>query len=197
MKRLCLVGMAMAGLLTASIPAVATAKPAASGHKKPAKTKTTTKVTPVTSKVSCKLAFVTQPPANDVTVTPGQTGSQYGKANCGGPLGRGIVSDTFRQDDAGDIIAPYTFWLKDGTLSGKWMLTPTEQVGPPSTTPFTAQTYAGTAKISRGSGGWAKSTGRATLKCSTLDGAHYSCTESLKVTTPVLVKVKVITGKRR
>jgi hypothetical protein len=193
-KRLCLVGMAMAGLLTASIPAVATAKPAASGHKKPAKSKPVTKLKPVTTKVSCKLAFTTQPPADDVTVTPGQTGTQYGTAKCGGPLGRGIVSDTFSQDDAGDFIAPYTFWFKGGTLSGKWTLTPTEQVGPPSSSPFTAQTFAGTAKISGGSGGWAKSTGKATLKCATTDGAHYSCTESLKVTTPMLITVKAKRG---
>jgi hypothetical protein len=188
-KRLCLVGMAMAGLLTASIPAVAAAKPAASGHKKPAKSKPVTKVKSVTTKSSCKLAFTTQPPADDVTVTPGQTGTQYGTVKCGGLLGRGVVSDTFSQDDAGDFIAPFTFWLKGGTLSGKWTLTPTEQVGPPSSSPFTAQTFAGTANISGGSGGWAKSTGKATLKCATSDGAHYACTASVKVTTRVQIKV--------
>jgi hypothetical protein len=184
-KRLCLVGMAMAGLLTASIPAVATAKMSAPGHKKPAKHQSAPK--PVTTRVLCKLKIATQIPADDVTVTPGQTGVQYGTAGCGKL--RGVESDTFTLDDAGDMVAPFTLWFAGGTLAGKFTLTPSAQ-GAPTSTGFSAESYVGTAKITGGSGAWAKSTGKATLKCSTPDGAHFSCTESLKVTTPPAKVVK-------
>jgi hypothetical protein len=181
-KRLCLLCVALAGLLTAGITTAASARPAAAGAKKPVKVKKAPKPKPVVTKATCKLALATQPPADDTSITPGTTGVQYGTANCGKV--RGVVSDTYTMDAAGDIIAPYTLWSKTGTLVGKMTLNPTEQVGPPSTTPFTAQTYAGTATVTTGTGAWNKSTGKATVKCSTLDSVHYSCTESLKVTTP-------------
>ena len=50
MKRLCLLGMAMAGLLTAGISTAATAKPAPTPK-------------PVTTKLSCQLTLVLQPAA--------------------------------------------------------------------------------------------------------------------------------------
>jgi hypothetical protein len=181
LKRLFVLCVALAGLLTAGITTAATAK-TTSGHKKPAKTKPTSKPKPVVTKASCKMALITQPPADDVTITPGTTGQQYGTANCGKV--RAVVSDTFKMDDGGDILAPYTLWSKTGTLSGKMSLKPTEQVGTPSSSPFTAQTYAGTATVTTGTGTWAKSTGKATVKCSTQDSVHYACTAALKVTTP-------------
>ena len=193
MKRLCLVGMAMAGLLTASIPAVATAKPSAPGHKKPTRSKPAPKPKPVTTRIACKLKIATQIPGDDVTVTPGQTGVQYGTAGCGKL--RGVESDTFAVDDAGNMVAPFTLWFKGGTLSGRFTLTPTVQ-GPPTSSGFSAERYAGTAKITGGSVTWHNATGSGTLKCSTRDGANFSCTESLRVTTPApKIKVVVIKGK--
>jgi hypothetical protein len=185
--------MAMAGLLTASIPAVAAARTSASGHKKPAKSKPAPKPKPVTTRVTCKLKLATQIPADDVTVTPGQTGVQYGVAGCGKL--RGVESDTFALDDAGDMVAPFTLWFKGGTLSGKFTLTPTGQ-GIPTSTGFSAESYVGTAKITGGSGAWDKVKGKGTMKCSTPDGANFSCTESLKVTTPPVVKVVTIRGRQ-
>jgi hypothetical protein len=183
-KRLCLLGMALAGLLTAGITTAATARTPSSGPKKPAKVKPAHKPKPVTTKVRCKLALVTQPPSDDTSITPGTSGTQYGTAGCGRPLLEGVVSADYTQDAAGDVIAPYSLWTRTGTLSGRWKLVPTEQVGPPSSTPFTAQTYAGTATVTGGSGAWSHATGKATLKCATLDSVHFACTESLKVTTP-------------
>ena len=77
MKRIYLVGAAMAALLTAGIvTAPAFAAPAA---KKPA---SVTKK-PVKTTVTCTLKLVTQIPANDVTVTQGaESGTQYGRAGC-------------------------------------------------------------------------------------------------------------------
>ena len=192
MKRLCLVGIAIAGLLTASIPAVATARPSAPGHKKPAKTKPAPKPKPVTTRLACKLKIATQIPGDDLSVTPGQTGVQYGTAGCGKL--RGVESDTFALDDAGNMIAPFTLWFKGGTVSGKFTLTPSGQ-GIPTSSTFGAESYTGTAKVTSGSGSWSRATGKGTLKCSTPDGANFSCTESLKVTTPGVIVVKVAGGK--
>ena len=52
------------------------------------------------------------------------------------------------------MVAPFTLWFKTGTLSGKFKLTPSAQGSPPSSTPFSAETYAGTAKVTGGSGAW-------------------------------------------
>src|ERR1700722_290002 len=75
-KRLCLLGMAMAGLLTAGISTAATAKTPTKGSKR-GKSKPDPKPKPVTPKLSCKLTLVTQPPADDTTILPGGDGSQY------------------------------------------------------------------------------------------------------------------------
>ena len=171
MKRLCLLGMAMAGLLFAGISTAATAKPAP-------------KPKPVTTKLSCKLTLVTQPPADDTTILPGGDGSQYGTASCPG-TGRGVQSDTYTTDDAGDVSGPYTQWFKGGTLAGKYDLIPTGG-GQPSAgnNSFGAQNYAGALIVTGGSGAWKGATGKAKLTCATADGVHLKCTESLKVTTP-------------
>ena len=179
MKRLCLVGMAVAGLLTAGISTAATAQMPASGSKQPAKTKP---AKPVTTKVSCKLALVVQPPADDVTITPGATGTQVGTAGCGRPLFRGVETARFSTDDSGDLVAPFTLWFKGGTVTGQWTLTPVGATQPTSS--FTQQDYTGTATVTGGSGAWRKATGKATIKVSTPDGVHYNGTESLTVTTP-------------
>jgi hypothetical protein len=188
-KRLCLLGMAMAGLLTAGISTAATAKTPTTGSK-PAKVKPVPKPKPVTTKLSCKLTLVTQPPANDITILPGGDGSQYGTASCPGAVGRGVQSGTYSTDDAGDVSGPYTQWFKGGTLTGKYDLVPTGG-GQPSAgnNSFGAQSYAGALIVTGGSGAWKGATGKATLACTTVDGVHLKCTESLKVTTPpVLVK---------
>ena len=122
-KRLCLLGMAMAGLLTAGISTAATAKPLTRGSK-PAKAKPAPK--PVTTKVSCQLTLVLQPTAKVTTIVPGTgSGSQSGTAKCPGPVGGGVQTDKFTTDDAGDMTAPYTQWFKGGTLAGQYTLIPT------------------------------------------------------------------------
>ena len=188
MKRLCLLGMAMAGLLTAGISTAATAKPLATGSKKPAKTKPAPK--PVTTKVSCKLGLVLQPTALVTTIVPGTTsGSQFGTAKCPGPVGGGLQSDKFTTDDAGDVTAPYTQWFKGGTLAGQYTLIPTGG-GQPSAgnNSFGAQTYSGTLTVTGGSGAWKGATGKAKLTCATPDAVHLACTESLTVTVPPATK---------
>ena len=184
MKRLCLLGMAMAGLLSAGITTAATAK-TSTGGKKPAKLSPK----PVTTKVSCKLTLVTQPPANDISIVPGTTGSQFGTARCAGPVGPGVENDTYSTADSGNVTAPYTLWVKGGTLTGTYKLIPTGG-GQPSAgnNTFGAQSYAGTLAVTGGSGAWKGATGKAKLICATADGVHLKCTESLTVTTPPVTK---------
>jgi hypothetical protein len=183
-KRLCLLGMAMAGLLTAGISTAATAKTPTSG-KKPAKVKPVPKPKPVTTKVSCQLTLVLQPAATDVSIVPSASGTQSGTARCSGPVGGGVQTDKFSTDDSGDVTAPYTQWFKGGTLAGQYQLVPTGG-GQPSAgnNTFGAQSYSGTLTVTSGTGVWKGATGKAKLTCATADGVHLMCTESLTVTTP-------------
>lgn len=185
MKRLCLLGMAMAGLLTAGISTAAAAKTTTQGSK-PAKTKPAPKPKPVTTKVSCKLMLVLQPAAKVTTIVPGTgSGSQSGTAKCPGPVGGGVQTDKFTTADSGDVTAPYTQWFKGGTLAGEYMLIPSGG-GQPSAgnNSFGAQTYDGSLTVKSGTGAWKGATGSAKLTCETADAVHLACTESLKVTTP-------------
>jgi hypothetical protein len=183
-KRLCLLGTAMAGLLTAGISTAATAKTPTTG-KKPAKVKPIPNPKPVTIKVSCKLTLVIQPVTGNVSIVPGDTGSQLGTARCAGPIGHGLESDTFTTDDSGDVLAPYTEWFKGGTLAGSYKLVSTGGSQPSAgNNTFGAQSYTGTLTVTGGSGAYEGATGKANLVCSTVDGVHLTCTESLTVTTP-------------
>ena len=182
MKRLCLLGMAMAGLLSAGFTTAATA--ASTKGAKPAKAKPAPK--PVTTKVSCQLTLVLQPTAQVTTIVPGTgSGAQSGTAKCAGPVGGGVQTDKFTTDDAGDVTAPYTQWYKGGTLAGQYTLIPTAG-GQPSAgnNSFGAQSYTGSLTVTGGSGGWKGATGKAKLTCSTGDGVHLKCTEALTLTTP-------------
>jgi hypothetical protein len=184
-KRLCLLGMAMAGLLSAGFSTAATARTTTSA-KKPAKVKPASKPKPVTTKVSCQLTLVLQPTAKVTTIVPGTgSGSQAGTAKCPGPVGSGVQTDKFTTDDAGDVAAPYTQWFNGGTLAGQYTLTPTAG-GQPSAgnNSFGAQSYDGSLTVTSGTGAWKGATGKAKLTCATPDGVHLNCTEALTVTTP-------------
>ena len=189
MKRICLVGAAMAALLTAGIvtaPALATpaAKKPASVNKKPV-----TKLEPVKTTLTCTLKLVTQIPSNDVTVTQGaESGTQHGRAGCAKPLFSGVEQSSFLQDESGDLSGKYQQWFNAGSLYGTYMLT-AEDTGPPTTTSFTNASYAGTVTVTNGTGFFKKAAGTGTLACVTTDLAHYTCTEKLKLIQQVLTTV--------
>ena len=189
MKRICLVGAAMAALLTAGIvtaPALATpaAKKPASVNKKPV-----TKLEPVKTTLTCTLKLVTQIPSNDVTVTQGaESGTQYGRAGCAKPLFSGVEQSSFLQDESGDLSGKYQQWFNAGSLYGTYMLT-AEDTGPPTTTSFTNASYTGTVTVTNGTGFFKKAAGTGTLACVTTDLAHYTCTEKLQLIQQVLTTV--------
>ncbi len=196
MKRIYLVGAAMAALLIAGIvTAPALARPAA---KKPATVvkKTVTKLVAVKTDVTCALKLVTQVPANDVSVTQGaESGTQYGRAGCGKPLFSGVEENAFTQDEAGDLQGKYQQWFNAGSIFGEYTLT-AEDSGPPTTTSFTSAAYTGTVTVTNGTGLYKKAVGTGTLACSTTDLAHYTCTEKLKLVQQVLTTVTTTTKKK-
>ena len=174
MKRTCLVGAVVAGLLIAGV-STSFASTSHAGKK-------TTK-SPTTN-LTCSLKLYTQVPAGSVSVTQGAAeGTQFGKAACGKPLGSGVMDDSFDQDSTGTDVGPYQEYFSAGSIYGKYTLTPND-TAPPTTTSFTNASYTGTVTVKNGTGIYKKATGKGTLKCSTTDAAHYSCTEKLKLTLP-------------
>lgn len=195
MKRICLMGAAVAGLCTIGVTSAAVA---AAPTKSVKVSVTGTKLKPETKSatlnLSCTLALVTQVSGASTAVSQGATtGTQYGNAPCGKKLSSGVTRDSFSADEAGDLLGPFQQWFNDGTIYGKFTLTPGAPSGPPTTTSFETQSYAGTVTISGGRGGLLGTTGKGTLSCTTSDAAHYACTEKLTLTqtVKVLVPVKV------
>jgi hypothetical protein len=155
----------MAGLLVAG---VATA-PAATKHSNKKSTKLT-----------CSLRLVNQIPSDDVSVTQGAgSGTQFGTTACGKPLGAGVEQDSFTLDDAGDLTGPYQQWFNTGSVKGKYVLSPNDNVSPSAT--FSQASYSGTIKVTGGTGAFNKASGTGMLTCATQDSAHYTCTEKLKL----------------
>ena len=171
MRRISLVGAAIiAGLLTTGVAAVAA--------------KTPVKAKKVTAKVTCTLALTAEVPAGDTVVTPGDPqGTQFGFVDCGRLFGSGVQTDPYTQTSSGDVVGSYRQYFGTGSVHGDYDLAVTEQSAPTTTT-FTAASYAGTVSITGGSGAYAGVTGKGTLACSPPDAIHTTCTEHLKLKLP-------------
>jgi hypothetical protein len=170
-RRISLVATAM----TVALLTIGVAAGAAKTHAKPKK---------VTAKVTCALALTAEVPAGDTVVTPGDpSGSQFGFVGCGKLLGQGVQSDPYSQTASGDTVGSYKQYFGTGSIHGLYDLSVTEQSAPTTTT-FTATSYAGTMSVTGGSGTWAGVRGKGTLTCSTPDAIHTSCTEHLKLKLP-------------
>jgi hypothetical protein len=198
LKRICLMGAAVAGLFTAGLPAVASAatKPAPTPKYKTV-TKTETKIETQTkhSTVTCKPSLTVQVPAGAIAIEQGAgTGTMFGSAACGTPLFAGVTKASYSLDDSGDLTGPLTQYFKNGTITGTFDLAPAQVTGPPTTSTFAEQAFAGTVKITGGSEALKGVTGTGTMRCQTSDAIHYACSDSLKlsqtVKVPVQVKVK-------
>ena len=153
MKRICLMGAALAGLFTAGITTAASAAPAKfkTVTKTVIETQTKLQAKTVRSHVSCKPDLLVQVPAGSTTIIQGsETGSMFGSAGCGTPVFRGVSRLSYTQDTGGDLTGPFQQWFNTGTLFGTFTLTPAPTTGPPTTTSFTQQSYAGTIKFTGG-----------------------------------------------
>jgi hypothetical protein len=170
-RRISLVGAAIiAALLIAAAAAVAA--------------KTPVKAKPVTTKVTCTLALTAEVPAGDTVVTPGDPqGTQFGFVHCGKLFGSGVQTDPYAQTSSGDVVGSYRQYFATGSIHGQYELAVTQQSAPTTTT-FTAASYAGTVSVTGGSGAYGGATGKGTLACSTTDSIHTSCIEHLKLKLP-------------
>jgi hypothetical protein len=189
-KRICLLGAAIAGLFIIGVATALAAAPhasttAAGGPKK------STRPTTITTPMSCTSKLSLQVATGDTSVTQGATdGTQSGSAKCGQPLGSGVEAESFTTDDAGNITGKWQQYFNTGTVFGVFTLVPNDQ-GPPTTTSFSSSSYTGTITIKSGTGTDKSSTGTGTLACATTDAVHFTCTEKVTLIQPApVVKTK-------
>ncbi|HEX3975910.1 MAG TPA: hypothetical protein VHW96_06570 [Solirubrobacteraceae bacterium] len=175
MKRIGLVGFAIASLLIIGVATALAATPHASKQK--------SKPSTVTVKTSCKSSLALQVPSGATAVSQGSTdGAEWGTSKCAS-LGSGPQWMSFTTDDSGDQSGKFQQWFSDGTVFGTFTLVPNDQ-GPPTTTSFTASSWTGKIVVAGGNGAEKKITGAGTLACATADAVHFTCTEKLKLIEP-------------
>jgi hypothetical protein len=177
-KRICLLGAAIAGLLIIGVGSALAATPhaskAAGGKSKSSGTK-----------VSCSSKISLQVPSGETDVTAGATqGTQYGTVKCGSMLGSGVQSDSFTTDDAGDLSGKFQQYFNAGSVFGTYVLSANDQSGPPTIQSFSSASYTGTVTIKNGTGVDKGASGKGTLNCSTADAVHFTCTEKVKISLP-------------
>ncbi|MFZ0042411.1 MAG: hypothetical protein WAK93_13955 [Solirubrobacteraceae bacterium] len=174
-RRICLVGIALSVGPLALLAGNATTASAKSKS---------TKTAGHTVKCSTKTTIAVANGDTNV-LPPVAKGADYGTAHCGGPLGGGVESDSFNVPLSGDTLAKFTMYFGAGTVHGTYDLTP--QAGDlntsatNTTTTFTQTNWMGTMKVKGGSGAYKGDTGTGTMKCSSADGIHISCTDKLKL----------------
>jgi hypothetical protein len=170
-KWLVVAAMAM-GLLALGATSALGAKPAASAK-------------PIKFKVTCKSNVGDVPADGDnAVVPPVDQGWQYGTVHCGKVFGGGIAANSFKLQDSGDLQGSWTQYFGVGTIHGKFAMTPAD-TGPPSApTTFANVSYAGTVTVTGGTGAYKKAKGKGTMKCSSIDGVHFTCSDTVKVKMP-------------
>jgi hypothetical protein len=180
-KRICLLGAALAAVLILGVASALAATPHAAKGGKKSKTPAT-----VTTKVSCTSALSLQVAPGDTDVVPAsQTGAWWGTSSCTPTaVGKGVQALSYATADSGDITGKWQAWFKTGSVFGTFTLTPDDNGPPTSTTTFGAASYTGTFILKDGTGAYAKATGTGTLKCATPDAVHFTCKQSGKVITP-------------
>ena len=179
MKRICLLGAAIAAVFVIGVASALAATSHASKGGKKSKTPST-----VTTSVSCtsSLSLQVEPGAQDVTPAS-QDGTEMGTTNCGS-VGKGAELQSFTTADSGDLVGKWQAWFATGSVFGTFDLTPSDNNPPTSTTSFSAASYSGTFIVKNGTGSLAKATGTGTLTCTTQDSVHFACKQKGKVTTP-------------
>jgi hypothetical protein len=179
-RRIVLAATAVAAVSLALVVGIAPA----SGH---GRTTPTSQVVTLT----CNFRLTSVPKAGSTSVIPDDTsGTQYGRNGCTpdpktaypANFGQGVMSDSFTIADTGDTTGTYMQYFVSGALRGTFDLTPAE-----GGCGFTCANYTGTGTITSATGGYAGTTERtpAKLTCSSPDGVHYSCTETVRLAVPV------------
>ena len=167
-RRICLVGTAIAAVPFAVSLSTATGAP----H-----TAATNGVT-----MKCHISLGTLPPPGSPAVDqPPSKGSQYGPVRCN-QLGSGVQQDTFTVPDSGDTVGKYWQYFSNGSIHGKFDLTPTEASGALSSTSFSNEAWVGQITVTGGTGAFGKAAGqKGVVKCTSGDTVHLTCTEKIKL----------------
>ena len=162
------------GLLVIGATSALGAKPAAKAKPKPVK-----------FKVTCKSNVGDVPADGDNSVVPPvDQGWQYGSVRCGKVFGPGIAANKFALQDSGDLQGSWSQYYRVGTIHGTFAMTPADTGPPSSPTTFATVSYSGTATVDGGTGAYRKAKGKGTMNCSSTDGVHFTCTDTVKVTLP-------------
>lgn len=177
-RRICIVGAAIAAtpfaLWIGVLPAQAK-KPT-----KPTKTAPAAKGT----LLKCSISLNTAPPPGSATVAqPPSQGEQFGPIHCPpvGTYGPGVEADSFTVPASGDTVGSYAQYFNEGSIRGKFDLTPSEGVLSP--TNFTGQSWTGTVTVTGGTGKYAGAKGtKGTLTCTSPDSVHLTCVEKIRLT---------------
>lgn len=131
----------------------------------------------------CTISLATVPPADSSSVSqPPVAGWQYGQAVCAKKgFGVGLDATVFKVRITGDSVGRYTQYFGDGSVHGKFDLTPQE--GGDVSSNFLAQDWVGKLTVTGGTGAFQgiKSTREGLLKCSSTDSVHLTCTERIRV----------------
>ncbi|HUO73099.1 MAG TPA: hypothetical protein VMU39_20190 [Solirubrobacteraceae bacterium] len=169
-RRICLAGATLSAIpLAFGVTAAMAASSKVTKHPKPKPVK------PV--KVICKTETTVTIAAGGSAVTPPVSqGSEYGSAACGKLLGSGVQADNFTVDDTGDTVATYTLYFPLGSIHGSYDLTPQE-----GSLNFLTVDYLGTLTVTGGTGAYQGMKGTGTMTCSSADGIHTSCTDTLEL----------------
>jgi len=171
-RRICLVGTALA--VVSLVVAISVNAAGAKTAKKPASKGIV---------VKCHLSLGTVPPAGQSSVEqPPSNGTLYGPARCS-QLGSGIEQANFKVPDSGDTVGKYWQYFGNGSIHGKFDLTPSEGFGALSSSSFSNEAWTGTVTVTGGTGAFAKAAGKkGTMKCTSGDTVHLTCTEKIKLT---------------
>jgi hypothetical protein len=172
-RRICLATTVLAAVPLA-VGISVTAAGAKSAPKKPAANGTA---------VKCHISLGTVPPAGSPTVEqPPAKGTAYGSVRCN-HLGSGIEQANFRVPDSGDTVGKYWQYFGNGSIHGTFDLTPTEANGALSSSSFSNETWEGKVTVTGGTGAFANAAGKkGTMKCTSGDTVHLTCTEKIKLT---------------
>ena len=173
----------LAGAVLAAVPfAVGIGVPAA--FAKPAAGKTPGSP-PAAAVLKCQITLSTVPPPGSASVDqPPSGGLMYGQVHCPTKsFGGGVEAVSFKVPDSGDTVGSYSQYFGEGSVHGKFDLTPEEGSGNLSSSSFASSSWAGTVTLTGGTGTLAKANGKkGTLKCQSGDTVHLRCTEKLPLT---------------
>jgi hypothetical protein len=131
--------------------------------------------------VRCTGKLATEIPAGQTEVIPPNQGKQFGAVQCGKGIGAGLQKNSFKlHSSTGNLTGSFTAYFKNGTIKGKFKLTPQEgSLGNLNAPTFGAAGYAGTVNGLSGTGAFASATGTGTMTITSTDGIHFKLVEKL------------------